>query len=373
MLVLVTAAACAGGKTAAPIDAPEIDARAIDGRPGNATTCADGQLATNIDGSGNVTCAPIDGATQAALDERCSAYLGWRDSCNGCTDDPAKWGFVSGAHCTNGTGQDDTCTMATLGPDLVPLFGLSTDGDVNGDDKLYLSLHCVTAERMLDVAPCPAGQFVTGKTASGYSCEALVDAVVDYVGASCVAYLGWQDSCDGCTNPPAKWGLAGDSNCTNGAGQDDSCTTPTLGGQSVKLFGVSPDGDVDGNDKLHIGLACAPGATTNTDGMTCPTGEFVAGTNLDGTVHCTSAAAMIQQYFEAHCSLYLGWRDSCDGCTDPPAKWGRVHVGNCTNGAGLDDTCSSFTLGGKTISMFGLSPDGNVDGNDKLYVGFQCR
>ena len=51
----------------------------------------------------------------------------------------------------------------------------------------------------------------------------------------------------------------------------------------------------------------------------------------------------------------------------------RARPGACANGIGADNTCTTFTLGGDQISMFGLSPDGDVDGNDTLFVGFTCR
>jgi hypothetical protein len=50
-----------------------------------------------------------------------------------------------------------------------------------------------------------------------------------------------------------------------------------------------------------------------------------------------------------------------------------VHSAVCANGAGADNTCGTFMLGDDSVTMFGLNPDGDVDGNDKLYVGFRCR
>jgi hypothetical protein len=32
-----------------------------------------------------------------------------------------------------------------------------------------------------------------------------------------------------------------------------------------------------------------------------------------------------------------------------------------------------MTLGTATVQMFGLSPDGNVNGDDTLYIGFRCK
>jgi hypothetical protein len=42
------------------------------------------------------------------------------------------------------------------------------------------------------------------------------------------------------------------------------------------------------------------------------------------------------------------------------------------NGAGLDNTCASVVLGADTVSLFGLSTDGDVNDDDKFFVGLQC-
>jgi hypothetical protein len=68
----------------------------------------------------------------------------------------------------------------------------------------------------------------------------------------------------------------------------------------------------------------------------------------------------------------LGWRDNCDGCSLAPTKWGEVRPGGCANGAGADNTCQNVLLGTENIDLFGLNPDGTVDGTDKFYLGFKC-
>ncbi len=165
-----------------------------------------------------------------------------------------------------------------------------------------------------------------------------------------------------------------DAGCLNGIGGDNTCSKPLLVDQTIELFGLNFDGDVDGNDKLHAGLRCgaAPSAMSSTTTM-CPAGQFVVGTATDGSFLCESPAPAITNYFADHCSLYVGWADNCNGCTTPPTKWGTAKAGSCANGVGLDNTCTTFTLGETPVALFGLSPDGDVDGNDALYVGFHCR
>ncbi len=338
----------------------------------SAHACMAGQLVVDVKPTGEVTCAPITNPTKAALDASCSAYLGWRDGCDGCATPPAKYGNA-GAMCLTGVGLDNTCTMQDLGGTTVPLFGLNTDGDVDGNDKLYGTLHCAMPQPTANNAPCPPGEYVTGLFGASWACSSLAVAVVDYVRTSCSLYLGWQDNCDGCTTFPTKWGHAGDMVCDNGAGADDTCLIATLGTESVNLFGINPDGDVDNNDKIHVGLHCTtPPPIASTSTTACPAGQFVIGTATDSSFQCASPAPLFHEYFTQHCAIYFGWRDGCDGCTLPPAKWGQVKVGACTLGVGADDTCSKYMLGQVPVDMFGLNPDGDVDGNDTFYATLRC-
>ena len=370
----VLAVVLAGCASAGEPGTGAIDARLPtgDGSPGTARQCASGELAIEISTTGEVTCAPIETLVRDAIANSCAVYLGWRDDCNGCTTPPAKWGRA-GATCMNGVGADSTCTMPSLGGATLPMFGLNFDGDVDGNDKLYGSLHCTTRAPTASVTPCAAGAFVTGKYGSSWTCTSLDAAVIEYVRASCVLYMGWQDDCNGCTTAPGKWGRAGDGRCMNGVGADNTCTVADLGGESLNLFGLNPDGDVDGNDKLHVGLHCtAPAPATTTATADCPAGQFVSATAADGSFTCTSPAPAVAQYFTQRCALYFGWRDSCNGCTTPPLKWGLARAGGCMLGAGTNNTCGTFTLG-DSVDLFGLDTDGDVDGNDTLYVGLRCE
>jgi hypothetical protein len=359
----------AGGDATTSADATTLP-DAIDAAP-----CPAGQLATGVDASGDLTCTTIDDATAVAVRSRCSVYLGQHDSCDGCADPPAKWNEIDPLSCSVGAGAGNACVQATLDDPTTPveLAALDLDGDVNDDDKLYTTLHCITAPRSPQPAPCAPGWAINGKSGDTWTCAPISEAAVGYVRSRCAVYLGWQDKCDGCTTAPTKWGFANDAGCTNGAGGNDTCTTATLGTETVNLFGLNTDGDVDGNDKLHLGLSCDPTPGAGTASMTtCPDGQFVVATHADGSFECADPAAVFAAYVGAHCALFLGWHDSCDGCTEPPTKWGKVSTGTCANGAGADDTCTAFALGDATVQMFGLSPDGDVNSDDTLYVGFRC-
>ncbi len=377
-LVACASAGEAGGGGADA--APELDAAAIDAAPSgpDAATvamCPAGQLATSVNAGGELTCTTVEDAAAAAIRARCAVYLGWRDSCTGCTTPPSKWSASGSLTCTPGVGAGNTCLAATLDVPTQPvqLATLDLDGDVNDDDKLYTTLHCQTSAPTTTPAPCPAGSAITGRSGNGWTCAPIADAVVTYVRTHCSIYLGWQDSCDACTLPPTRWGYASDTTCVNGAGATNTCLSTTLGGETVNLFGLNTGGDVDGNDKFHLGLACAPPTTQPGSAPNeCPAGQFVAGTNVDGSLDCTDPSAAVASYIDSKCALFFGWRDSCNACTMGPSKWGRARTGDCINGAGVDNSCSVMTLGGTAVQLFGLNTDGDVNGDDTFYVALRC-
>jgi hypothetical protein len=366
---LFAACANAGDTPAARDDAPPVTPDTPITGP---RACPPGELAVEVDALGFVRCASPAAPIKAAIDASCSVYLGWRDSCDNCALPPTKWGRA-GATCTN-VGLDNTCTTQGLGGVQVPLLGLNFDGDVNDDDKLYGSFYCAGAQAASSASPCPDGQFVTGRSGSGWACASIADIAVTYARQSCSLYLGWRDSCNGCGLIPSKWGYAGSTTCMNGAGVDNTCSTAVLGTETVSLYGLNFDGDVDDDDKLHLGLHCAPPSPPmGTPTTICPPGQFVVGTESDGAFLCASPMMAVHEYITSHCTLYAGARDGCDGCLTVPAKWGSAKVGSCMLGIGADNTCGKFTLSINSIDMFGLNFDGDVDGNDTVYVGLRCE
>ncbi len=161
--------ACAGAKSdGAASDAPmgsgsDSGDGSDSGTGTGSSECPTDQFATDVSASGQPTCTAVDTLAQQAIAEHCSAYLGWRDSCDGCTTAPAKWGRASTASCSPGIGTNNKCTTPTLDGVAVQMFGLDLDGDMDGNDKLYAGLHC-TADTSTGGGdgPCPPGQLVDG-------------------------------------------------------------------------------------------------------------------------------------------------------------------------------------------------------------------
>ncbi len=337
------------------------------------SACPPGSFATGLDFENKLACQPLAPAARDAVNQGCALYLGWLDACTGCDLPPSKWGYTSPSGCQNGAGAGNTCAPATLDGADIQMFGLDFDGDVNADDKIHLGLHCPARDGTPVKGPCEAGSYAASLGDDGATCVPAATPVIDHVRARCDLYFGWRDACDGCTSAPDRWGVIGPTSCTVGSGDTSTCTTTTLGEADVELFGLSTGGDVDGNDKLYFALHCAePQPATTTVKGACPPGQLITAVAADGTLTCESPAGTVAAYFDEHCTFYLGLRDGCNGCSDPPTKWGRVKNGFCTNDNGVDNTCTQTILAGQTLEMFGLNPDGDVDGNDKLYVGFRC-
>ena len=53
--------------------------------------------------------------------------------------------------------------------------------------------------------------------------------------------------------------IAALSTCINGAGSDNTCQTATLGGATVRLFGLNTDNIVNDDDRFYAGFTCNAG------------------------------------------------------------------------------------------------------------------
>ena len=343
------------------------------GGTGTATACPPDEVVVGINSQGTLACAPVVDLLGPAIEGSCSIYVGWRDSCDGCTLAPSRWGRVDGQSCDPGEGASNTCSTATLGGQSVQLFGLNTGGDVGGDDKFYFALSCASDGAPPEMGPCMGGQVAVGLESGELLCQDLGEVAAAYVGGSCELFTGWRDSCGSCGLAPSKWGRVTTGGCANGVGADNTCTTPTLGADTVDTFGLNTDGDVNDDDKFYFGLGCAPATpATSTADTVCPAGEVMIGVEADGSITCDDFAAQVQAVFESDCYLYAGWRDSCSSCSPPPARWGRVSATACENGLGGTNTCTTDTLGGTMLHLFGLNTGGNVNDDDKFYFGLSC-
>jgi hypothetical protein len=338
--------------------------------------CPPGSFGVAIDAEGMLACASLDeSAIVAGVNDRCALYLGWNDGCNGCAGPPSKWGRAGAMGCENGAGEDNSCIAPTLGGVTVPLYGLNTNGDVDGNDTWRFGLHCPLPGETPTAGPCAPGEHLVAASPDGKSgCLPIGKLVAGYVREGCGLYAGWRDGCDGCIAPPSKWGRTRGTGCEIGAGADMSCAAQFIDGDWVVQVGVNADGDVDGNDKLYLGMSCEAVASAGgpAEGR-CPFGQIVVGLHADGTIECLSPADVIAASLRQRCHVYFGYTDGCEGCLADPVKWGRASSVACEAGAGSDSGCVATTLGGADVALVGLNTDGDVDGNDMFYVGLVCE
>jgi hypothetical protein len=360
-----------GGAGAGVGAAPGVGGGGSGGAPAP-DVCPVGEIASGVDGAGKLTCVAPATLVAPAVNASCSVYLGARDGCGACSDPPTKWGLSTGLGCMVGAGADNTCGSHLLGGVSRPLFGLNTDGDVDDNDKLHVALECAA-----DSTPgaCEPGDLLVGWDGVTATCRSAAAIVSEVVGAQCAVFFGWRDGCGACADPPSRWGRVTSGGCATSGAAGDTCVETALGGATVSLYGLRTGGDVDGNDKFYVGLSCAapsPTQPTTATGL-CGPGQVVSAIAPTGELTCESPSEAIVAAARDGCELTLGWLDGCDGCTAPPSKWGVVGHGACVNGAGLDNTCASVVLGADTISLFGLSTDGDVNDDDKFFVGLQCQ
>lgn len=304
----------------------DLDARYVQ----SAQACNEGWVVDGFDAEGFPQCVPLPTSADFALSgQGCNQgfHVVGIDADGGvsCAPDVAYDGsdfVVSNQGCTGGQKVIgvDTAGRLLCGPDV------DTDTTYDGSDFVRSG------------QGCPAGQKVAGVDASG-SLICQVDA---------------------------------DTN-TLYSGNDFARSNQTCPG-TQKAIGISTNG----------GLLCAADVDTDTnttyDGgdfalsnRSCAAGSVMTGISSAGAPVCTSLRDAVRAYVRSECWLYVGWRDSCDGCTSAPTKWGRVQAdGSCGNGAGGDNSCVTHSLGGVSVPMFGLNTDGSVDGNDKFWFGLYC-
>lgn len=131
-------------------------------------------------------------------------------------------------------------------------------------------------------------------------------------------------------------------------------------GQQV-VGGIRADGSIICVDQVQAG--------------SCEGGQFMTGISSTGEPTCGDIPPeVVRDYVNSNCYVYFGWSDSCDGCVDPPAKIGRTRGldGDC-GASGSDSTCATFDLFGQIVEMAGINTDGDVNGDDKFWVGIKCQ
>ncbi len=242
---------------------------------------------------------------------------------------------------------------------------------------------------------CPGGQIIHGLNANGtLLCG---DGNVDYAARAGEANSfggvgpnGYVRSDQSCPASQIVLGVNADGTlmCAEGAVAlaDKSADADALGGVPASGYvranqrcpagqvanGLNPNGTLScagvNTDAATLGGIAASGFVRSN--QSCPAGSVLAGFSATGAPQCTSLGS----YINANCTLYFGWRDTCDGCTSGPAKVGSVTGNDCTNLAGSNGTCISADLGSdRGVRMLGINTDGDVNEDDKFFIGIRCK
>ena len=120
-------------------------------------------------------------------------------------------------------------------------------------------------------------------------------------------------------------------------------------------------------------------------------GGFSAGTRVNGDLYSASSYMQGMQLWSSklnsyvsvatwisrHCRLYFGHDDGCrDGCPgegNNPSNWGWVDDGACGVAGDANGEChSARDEDGLSHRWLALQLGGDVNGDDRLFVGFKC-
>lgn len=76
----------------------------------------------------------------------------------------------------------------------------------------------------------------------------------------------------------------------------------------------------------------------------------------------------IRTWVRSHCTVRLGWRDSCTNCGSGPSKQVTVRAdGTCIDARGSDTRCRGNNAWG------GVNTDGDVNNDDVFYIHMNCN
>lgn len=151
-------------------------------------------------------------------------------------------------------------------------------------------------------------------------------------------FFGWRDRCPRCTDGPSKYATVFGDSCFINGGVDSSCVKA----DRRTYAGIGVDGRINHDDRFYLNLSATSLDCGFITERACNLG--------DPTQRAVYALGFL--------CVSIGWRDRCEGCTDPPLKLAEW----CVNPA-LDTRVEG------TDSQAGsINTDGNVDKLDHFYI-----
>jgi len=134
-------------------------------------------------------------------------------------------------------------------------------------------------------------------------------------------------------------------------------------------------GDVVTGFDANGAIICDPPVDTGVRGRSCPANQFMTGIAADGSPTCSTVDGVVRTYINTNCFIYVGWSDDCEGTCITADKAGRINQTTCQDDLAAnsdDNTCQTQNFGGFNVDTLGINFNGDVDGNDKLFVGLRC-
>ncbi len=332
--------------------------------------CPPGSFVTAIDSAGLPSCTPIAPAAKSAVDTNCRLDFGWQDYCDNCSNTPSRIGWTRPELCDI-FGTNTLCSVHDLGGTPARLLSINTDGLVDSNDRFHVGFSCFDSPTAPTTGTCPEGSFASAFVDGVVTCTPAANSILAWARGAASVYLGIRDGCNGatCTDPPNAWIRVSTDSFSPGAGTNNNELVTAVLGATVRLGGLRVLTDAD-NDRFYAGLAWTSPVPNELVAATCPTGLLARGTDGLGNLICASPLPDAAVTLNASCRVFVGYRNECQTCTDPPARWAHASGLDCVPGP--SSACIDATLNGTLVHLASFGLTGDVNDNDRFYLGFRC-
>jgi hypothetical protein len=326
---------------------------------------------TAIDSAGLPSCTPLASAAKKAVNTNCRLDFGWQDSCGTCSDTPSRIGWTRPGLCDT-SGTNTLCSIHDLGGTPARLVSINTDGYVDDNDRFHIGFTCFDPPSSPTTGSCPEGSFASAFVNGEVTCTPAANAILAWARSGGSVYLGIRDGCNGstCADPPNAWIRVSTDSFSPGAGTNNNELVTSVLGATVRLGGLRVLTNAD-NDRFYAGIAWSTPPPDEVVAATCPPDFLARGTDGLGNLICASPLPDAAATLNASCRLFLGYRNQCATCLEPPSKWAHASGVDCIPGP--SGACIDATLDGTLVHLASVPLEYNVNDNDRFYVAFDCN
>jgi hypothetical protein len=333
--------------------------------------CPPGSFVTAIDSAGLPSCTPLASAAKKAVNTSCRLDFGWQDYCENCSDPPSRIGWTRPGLCDT-SGTNTLCSIHDLGGTPARLLSINTGGLVDYNDRFHIGFTCFDPPSSPTTGACPEGSFASAFVHGEVTCTPAANAILAWARSGGSVYLGIRDACSGssCADPPNAWIRVSTDSFSPGAGTNNNELVTSVLGATVRLGGLRVLTNAD-NDRFYAGIAWSAPPPDEVVAATCPPDFLARGTDGLGNLICASPLPDAAATLNASCRLFVGHRNECTTCTDPPYRWAHASGLDCVPGP--SGACIDATLDGTLVHLASFGLTGDVNGNDRFYVAFDCN